>query len=125
VGIVIAFRVQLNRDEAVTAGLPGNHVVSVHADDHRATYQEHAPWTEAGTGLRMSVGGLRTAEGIHVSWLSRPLRVGDEITIAVLEVPESEISQPVKSGSAAESRSEVSERERLAHLLKKYAPVDG
>ena len=122
-GIMIAFRVQLNRDEAVTAGLSGDHVVSVHAGDSRAIYRQHAPRTESSTGLSMSVGGLRTAERTHVSWSSSPLTIGDEITIAVVEVPESEISSPIEESSA--TRGEEYERERLAHLLKKYgAPPD-
>jgi hypothetical protein len=123
-GHVIAFRVQLNRDEPVTAGLPGDHVVSVHADDHRAIYRKHRR-RETGTGLRLSLRGLRTAEGSHVSWLRGPLSVGDEITIAVVSVREFEISDPSESGAATGSKSEASERERLAYLLKKYpAPVD-
>ena len=66
----------------------------------------------------MSVGGLRTAESTHVSWSSGPLTIGDEITIAVVEVPESEISSPIEESSA--TKGEEYERERLAHLLKKY-----
>ena len=74
-GYVIAFRVQVNRGEPVTAGLPGDHVVALHADDHRAIYRKHKG-RETGTGLRVSLGGLRTAEGSHVSWLRGPLSVG-------------------------------------------------
>jgi hypothetical protein len=123
-GVVIAFRVQLNRDEAVTAGLCGLHVVAVHADDLRAIYRRHAPSAKGGAGLRMSVGGLQTEEGVHVSWSSGPLTVGDEIRISVVEVSESEISPPIRQNRAA-PENEGRERERLAYLLEKYgAPAE-
>jgi len=124
VGIVIAFRVQLNQDDAVTAGLSGDHVVSVHASDSRAIYRDKAPWKEAGTGLRMSVGGLRIAEGAHVRWFSGPLTIGDEITLAVVEVSESDLSHPIEARSTTSGKGEAHERERLTYLLGKYgAPV--
>jgi len=118
---MIAFRVQLNRDEAVTAGLSGRHVVSILADSE-ATDRKDQPASNPPTGLRMSVTGLRTSEdgsSAHVRWLRGPLTVGDEITIAVVDVPESAISRPIEERSAT-GVTESSERERLAYLLKKY-----
>jgi hypothetical protein len=121
-GVVNAFRVQLNRDDGVTAGLPGEHVVSILVDS-RPKDRTRRSSSEPGTDLRMSVSGLRSAEGVHVRWQSRPLMVGDEITITVVEVPESEISQTTGERSATEG--ETQERERLAYLLDKYgAPAD-
>jgi hypothetical protein len=121
-GPVIAFRIQLNRDHAVTAGLPGEHVVSIHADS-RPKDPKYQPSGEPDTGLRMSVGGLRSTQGVHVRWLSAPLTVGDEIAIAVVDVPELEISPTIEETSA--TKGEGHERERLAYLLKKYgAPAD-
>jgi len=96
--------------------------VSIHADS-RPRDGKYPSSTRSGTGLRMSAGGLRTEEGVHVRWLSSPLTVGDEITIAVVDVPESEVSPT--SGETSANRSEGDERERLAYLLKKYgAPAD-
>jgi hypothetical protein len=123
---MIAFRVQLNRGEAVTAGLSGQHVVSVFADS-RAGDEKYQRSSECRTGLRMSVTGLRTSRdgsSTHVRWLSSPLTIGDEITIAVVEVPDTQISRPIEEG-AATAVSDSSERERLAYLLVKYgAPAE-
>src|SRR5512138_56192 len=113
---MIAFRVQLNGGEAVTAGLPREHVVSIFA--------ELEPSSRAGTPLKMSVHGLRSSAGAskaHVHWPSALLKIGDEITIAVVDVPESEISRPLAESAATEV-TEKAERERLAHLLAKYGP---
>jgi hypothetical protein len=56
---------------------------------------------------------------VHVDWWSCPLRVGDEVRIVVVDVPESEIFRPTSERSVTPA-TESSERERLAYLLKKY-----
>ena len=84
---MIAFRVQLNRAEAITAGLSGEHVVTVFAD---SAATDRTPSSGPPSGLRMSVTGLRTLEGgskTHVRWLRGPLTIGDKIKIAVVDVP--------------------------------------
>ena len=90
----IAFRVGLNRDKEVTAGLSGHHVVSVFAGSavRDRTYQ---PPDEPPIDLRLSVSGLRrSADGIQgsVEWLERGLKVGDVVTIAVVDVAEADVS---------------------------------
>jgi hypothetical protein len=123
---MIAFRVQLNGEEPVIAGLSGRHVVSVHADWREGRAKDRRS-SEPHTGFRMSITGLRTSSDdsdTHVRWLSSPVAIGDEITIAVVEVPPSEISRPVDE-QAATGVSESSERERLAYLLEKYGPPGG
>jgi hypothetical protein len=93
----------------------------VHADWHEGR-EKYERSSEPHTGFRMSVGGLRTSgddSGTHVRWLGGPLTIGDEIRIAVVEVPPSEISPPVEE-RVASAVSESSERERLFYLLKKY-----
>lgn len=123
---MIAFRIHINREEAVIAGLSGQHVVSIHAD-WRERCENSQRSSESPTGFRLSASGLRTSEdgsGTHISWLSTPLTVGDEITIAVVEVPASEISPPTderRGTGVSESR----ERERLAFLLMKYGAPAG
>ena len=101
-------------------------MVSVHVDwrEGREKYQRT---NEPPSGFRLSVGGLPTsgdASGPHVSWLTSPLTIGDEITIAVVEAAPSEISRTIGT-QAAIGTSESSERERLAYLLKKYGAPAG
>jgi len=124
--LMIAFRVQLNRAEAVTAGLSGEHVVSVFADS-AAREPKHQPPSEPPTSLRMSIAGLRSSEDgskIHVRWLDAPLTIGDEITLSVVAVAESDISRPIDERPAT-AVTESSERERLAYLIKKYGAPAG
>ena len=125
-GFMIAFRVQLNRGEAVTAGLSGEHVVSVFADS-AAGERKHQPPGEPPTSLRMSVSGLRSSEDgskTHVRWLNAPLTIGDGITVSVVVVAESDISRPIDERPATEV-TESSERKRLAYLIEKYGTPAG
>lgn len=116
-----AFRVQLNRDETVTAGLSGLHVVSVFVEAAARVQRPPTPDVPS-IQLSLSVFGLRTSEdgvGTNVRWWRRPLKVGDEITIAVVDVAESGASPPIGESPAAEA-SEDDERKQLAALIKKY-----
>jgi hypothetical protein len=118
---MIAFRVELNRDEAVTAGLSGQHVLSVFAGS-MVRDRRYQPADETPTDLRLSVNGLRRSdEGIQgsVEWLERSLKVGDRITISVVDVDEAEMSRPARERTIAEV-TENGERQQLAYLLKKY-----
>jgi hypothetical protein len=116
-----AFRVQVNRDETVTAGLSGLHVVSVFVEAAERVQMSPAPDLSP-IQLRLSVFGLRISEdgpGTNVLWGRRSLKVGDEITISVVDVSESGISPPIEESAAAEA-SEDDERKQLAALTEKY-----
>ena len=118
---MIAFRVQVNRDEAVTGGLSGLHAMSIVAGSAMRDRRYQAA-DEPPIDLRLHIGGLRrSAEGIqaHVLWLERQLEAGDVITISVVDVPESDISRPTKETTMAEL-TEKGERAELARLMKKY-----
>jgi hypothetical protein len=113
------FRIQLNGEETVTAGLSGRDVVSVVVG---STVREYQPPDEPPIDLRLHVGGLRrTVEGIQgsVVWLERPLKVGDEVTILVADVENDDVSTPARERTIAEV-TEGGEREQLAYLIRKY-----
>jgi hypothetical protein len=118
---MIAFRVELNRDEAVTAGLSGRHVVSVFVGS-AVRDRRYQPADESPIDVKLSVTGLRRIdEEIQgsVEWLERSLRVGDRITISVVDVAEADISPVARERTIAEV-TESGERQQLAYLTKKY-----
>jgi hypothetical protein len=115
---MIAFRVRLNADPGVMAGLPGEHVVSIFAGSaardprHRAADEQP---------LRLHVGGLRKASDRsydHLCWLERSLKLGDSITIDVVDVAEADVPTPRVTKSA--DVIEDGERKQLDYLIKKY-----
>jgi hypothetical protein len=115
------FRIQLNGDETVTAGLSGRDVFSVVATSV-VRDKRYRPADEPSIDLRLHVGGLRrTAEGTQgtVEWLDRELRLGDKVTIRVVDVGEADIAPPSRERTMAEV-TESGERYQLAYLLKKY-----
>jgi hypothetical protein len=99
----------VNADAAVTAALDDHHALSaiVTSADHESVY----------------VGGFRKSPDRrierHVQWLKRPLRVGDVVTISIVDVPDTEVSAPDRERTYAEM-TEEGERARLAILIKKY-----
>ena len=118
---MIAFRIQLNGGETVTAGLSGRDVVSVVAGSgvREPSYQ---PPDEPPIDLLLHVGGLRrTVDGTQgtVQWLERRLKVGDGVTIRVADVDEADISPPTRERRIAEV-TESGERKQLAYLIGKY-----
>jgi len=120
-GCMIAFRVQLNEEEALTAGLSGLHAMTVFVGSAERDPKYQPPGAPR-VDVRMHVGGLRNGpEGLraHIRWSERLLRVGDTVTITVVEASESDISRLSEETPAAEL-TERGEREQLAYLLKKY-----
>jgi hypothetical protein len=118
---MIAFRVQVNGAESVTAGASGRDTVSVTAvamiRDRRYRLQDEPP-----IHLELHVGGSRwTVDGIQGSfeWLSRQLTVGDEVAIRVVDVDEADIS-PLESERSMAELTENAERKELAYLVGKY-----
>jgi hypothetical protein len=87
--IMIAFEVSLNGSKACVAGVDGFGVLTAILSSVYRT-----PNPDAGEDasrpiqeLTLEVGGLRSAEGVHVSWLNNRLAVGDVVTIGVKELP--------------------------------------
>jgi hypothetical protein len=114
---MIGFRIQVNRDRIVTAGLEGDHVVSL-----TVTSFEGASSRSRGSSSgeqTLAVGGLQTAADgsrSHVSWFDSRLQVGDTISIEVVKVSEGDAPYP----SAHADSVERYERQLLSDLLKKY-----
>jgi hypothetical protein len=84
---MIAFEILLNGKKACLAGVDGLGVLTANVSS-----VSRVPNPDAGEDasvptkeLALEVGGLRSAEGVHVSWLNRPLAVGDTITMTVKE----------------------------------------
>jgi hypothetical protein len=115
------FRVQLNDEETVTAGLSGRDVVSVVVGS-AVRDKRYQPPHEPPIDLKLYVGGLRrTVDGVQgsVEWLERPLKVGDEVTIRVVDVENSDLSVPATERTIS-AVTENGEREQLAYLIRKY-----
>jgi hypothetical protein len=118
---MIAFRVQLNGEEPVTAGASGRDTVTVTAVS-MIRDRRYRPEDEPPIHLKLNVGGLRrTAEGTqgYFEWVERQLTVGDEATIRVVDVDEADISR-LKTESTMAKMTEDAERNELAYLIRKY-----
>ena len=117
---MIGFRVQLNRDEAVTAGLGGDHVVSVIVTSTEKDPSRRPPGTPPNE-QRVHVGGLRVgADGSlnHMLWFDNSLKVGDKITIEVVDASAVDVPRPTETTSAEVV--ERGERKQLEYLIGKY-----
>jgi hypothetical protein len=115
------FRIQLNGGDTATVGLSDRDVVSVFTGSAVRDRKYQSP-DEPPIDLRLHVGGLRrTVDGIQgsVEWLERQLKVGDEVTIRVLDVDQGDISPPTRERTISEV-TENGEREQLAYLIRKY-----
>jgi hypothetical protein len=118
---MIAFRVQLNGGEPVTAGAAGDDTLSVVAIS-AVRDRRHHPEDEPLVDLKLHVTGLRrTADGAQgtFEWLDCALSVGDEAVIRVVDVDEADLS-PVRRERAMAEMTEEAERYELACLLRKY-----
>jgi hypothetical protein len=80
--LMIAFEIRLNNQKLCRAGIGDSGVLS-------AIVTRAATTTTMGTrneSLFLDVGGLITSEGKHASWINqRPLVVGDEIQVSIVE----------------------------------------
>lgn len=85
-----AFNIKLNGKRLVTAGLDGDHVLSIIV----ASVVRQAEVVRLRGGPRreldLNVGGLisRPGGGEHVHWLRKALKTGDTITLTVLRTDE-------------------------------------
>jgi len=89
---MIGFRVVLNGNQLVTAGLAGHHVLSAILSSVVRDPARKTSWP-AGRAflereLEFSVSGLDSDREQHVGWLSRELTVGDRIEIQILDADE-------------------------------------
>ncbi|HEX6126878.1 MAG TPA: hypothetical protein VFZ23_16005, partial [Pyrinomonadaceae bacterium] len=97
---MITFEVFINGGKACVAGVDGLGVLtailsSVHrAPNAEADEDASRPIQE----LTFEVGGLRSAEGVHVSWLERPLAVGDVLIINIKDL--AVVDEPTASAPA-------------------------
>jgi hypothetical protein len=83
---MLAFQVSLNRKELCVAGLADKGVLTAIVN-----------WVDwrSGADLFLTVGGLVSATEEHVSWISqKPLRVGSEIRVKVVETDSAD--NPIK-----------------------------
>ena len=80
------FRVYLNGKKVSTAGVGELGVLGAHVSWVRRT-GEHTLTRKGGSveELTLHVGGLITSTEEHVRWLDRKLKVGDEVSIRVIE----------------------------------------
>jgi hypothetical protein len=86
---MLAFRFRLNGRDPVTAGIPGDHVVSIVVSSvvrgavAKAAWPPHIPFRRR--ELTLHVGGLNSDERAHVDWLNTRLKIGDKIVIDVVD----------------------------------------
>ncbi len=98
-GPSIAFQVECNGDRVCVAGLRGRPGV--------VTVILHSVLRPDGQELVLDVGGLDSGTATHVTWDTRELAAGDEITVRVVEnLRPTRIKRrpPFRSLSAAGSR---------------------
>ena len=98
---MLAFRVQVNRKNLATAGLPGAHVLSaifssvVRAEATRRSWAADVPFQRK--ELTFSLGGMIThPDGAHehVDWAYLNLKPGDTITLKVIKTER--VDQPTR-----------------------------
>ena len=85
---MIAFEVSLNGKRACVAGVEGFGVLSAILSRVRRHPEKRRHGRTAEEGLTVDVGGLRSEDsgpGEHLRWLSRGLRVGDRVSIRVVD----------------------------------------
>jgi len=79
-----ALRFRMNKEPSITAGLPGFAGVHVIVDAVVRRVDPKDPESPTRRILRVSVGGLAQPHE-SVAWVSRALKVGDQMTITVVE----------------------------------------
>jgi hypothetical protein len=99
---MIAFEVFVNDKKACVAGVDGCGVLTA-----ILSWADRVPKTDPETGtaypsqeLTLEVGGLRSVERTHLSWLNHSLDVGDVVTVKITNlaaVDEPSTSVPIES----------------------------
>jgi hypothetical protein len=93
---MIALEVSRNGKRLCVAGVGDNGVVDAMVVWNGRPKQVAHP--------HLHVGGLHSATNLFVEWLDRTLRVGDQVTIRVVEVDESDPPKKTQLGLAAPSQ---------------------
>jgi hypothetical protein len=103
---MIAFNVYLNGKKVCTAGVPDTGVLSAHVTwlrrtgEQRLSKQAHGVEEE----LTMDVGGLITPIDEYVRWADRrPVRVGDEVRIKIVNAERVDRPRARKRSDPAEN----------------------
>jgi hypothetical protein len=123
---MIAFRIKLNGRKIVTAGLPGNHVLSAITSSVVRAPGAVKPSRRRRLShrkVKFELGGLwTTPDGAkeHVSWTDiLSLKPGDRLSLEVLETVK--VDQPSHRTRMEADYQEKSEKQYLGYLKKKYA----
>jgi hypothetical protein len=125
-GKVLALRVTKNRKRIATAGIPGPHVVTAIVTSVQRDREAKRDWP-SGAAFRMrelelSLGGLISPGGPHVTWADLALRPGDKVTIEVVEV--TDVDPP--RGHAKTFAQDIKDRRaRNANIRRKLPRVTG
>ena len=82
-----AFHVKVNGNTVAVVGIPGDSVVS-------AIVNKNGP-DGSPMGLFLSLSGLNSLTGQHVTWDAPDIDVGDEVTITVIETDDVTPPTPV------------------------------
>jgi len=111
---MLAFRITLNDRTPLTAGIDGPHVVSVIVSSVLRTDDAREKWP-AGKRFRrkdldLHVGGLVSAEQAHVDWLNTNLKIGDRITIDVIDAPSADAPRRQRPPKAKVTKSRAGRR---------------
>jgi len=111
----LAFRIRLNGTKLVTAGVRGPHVVSTIISSVVREPGRTTPWGDPmlERELELDVGGLVTIDEEQVNWVRAALKVGDTITIDVIET--TTVDEPAQRKPATPSK--------RAAVLKPSAPT--
>ncbi len=125
---MLAFKIEIDGEEAVIAGFEDWSILSLHVTASRG--QSTSPFESARNDeVRCSVGGLSEADSAavshHVRWKERTLPVGSRVTVTVVEVdsPDAPIKRyrsDSKVQECAFTETEMKEMRRADYLdLKK------
>jgi hypothetical protein len=113
------FHVYLNGKKVSTAGVGELGVLGAHVSWVRRTGNLSRKPGRVEEELTLHVGGLVTPTDEHVRWLDRKLKVGDEVSIRVVE------SAPIDPPSSRERRNHSNELRSQKRYVKEMAKKFG
>ena len=85
---MIAFQVTVNGSAVCTAGMNDFGVVSAIMTWVRRTPDKSADGKSIEEELTFDIGGLDSTAGEHLKWVKTELRVGDTVTIGIVDIDE-------------------------------------
>jgi hypothetical protein len=104
------FHVHLNGKKVSTAGVGELGVLNAHVGWVRRAGEAAA--------MTLHVGGLITPTGEHVRWIDRKLKVGDEISIFVIE--DAPIDRPRSRERRDHSKDLLAQKRYVKQMAKKF-----